>query len=227
MIDEQRVRQFARRLRWLRLKRRLRPSTRTIVNGFERNAVHARPVAAAELDAIEQRFGGRLPDDYRLYLTRVGAGHGPMYGLLDAAGVVEETLELASFDGCCPHEPPRGQMRRSKRRRLNVEYRRDFAARVWSFAALKPRHLDPLSWRSITGEFGEQVRYVPVHSQRGCVVILHHGCQFYTAIVTVGAVAGTLWDVTLGSGMALPKLHDDGRPMTFLDFMQAWYDEVR
>jgi hypothetical protein len=41
------------------------------------------PVPAADLQALEQRYGIRLPDDYRLFMEEIGPGAGPFYGLYD------------------------------------------------------------------------------------------------------------------------------------------------
>ena len=41
------------------------------------------PVPAADLLALEQRYGISLPDDYRLFMQEIGPGAGPFYGLYD------------------------------------------------------------------------------------------------------------------------------------------------
>lgn len=182
-------------------------------HGFAFGKIHP-----AELTQFEISLGVDLPRDYLEVLTLIGAGAGPYYGLFTPSAVLEElsNINFDPADGITPANP-------AKTFPISSHDLSQLKARL--SAGSDPTHI-LTSWPC-----------------NGCIPICFHGCTFWTALVTAGEFAGTVWDVACFEGsngqffpairppgilgldpqLALPDLPE---PPNFLDWYRAWLERM-
>jgi hypothetical protein len=164
---------------------------------------------SGEVERLEQKLGVRLPEDYRQFLLEVGSGAGPYYGLFSPAQILD-WIE-------CPLEEGIG---------------RPDAALPFGF-----------------GRFdAEEIRKRPVDKTvepalkmkwpcNGCIPICHHGCTFWSVLVTAGECEGSVWDVACyvsEDGLWQPAKRPPGIlqrsdlpcPPTFFQWYEGWLENI-
>jgi hypothetical protein len=169
-------------------------------------------VTHVDLEALEARCRIRLPPEYRDFLTRVGAGAGPYYGLL---GAREVSSEMDNRWG-----------------EFEVEYgRRPCPSRPFPLSRFElQRSVHPEA--SATGPIAAE------YPLDGCIPIASHGCTFWSLLVTAGELAGAVVDAAnyVGfDGQWLPACVPPAiagefsaakpempRPPNFLEWYAAW-----
>ncbi len=158
----------------------------------------------------------KLPDSYRQFLEEVGSGAGPYYGIYSADELLENLARIQTYlDEEQPRPSPAQNFAFSRRDAAEVELRlREKSQQPWLSA---PWPTD------------------------GCVPICFQGCTYWTALITTGECAGTVWDVACNQGTdgewlpaRRPPAKLDRRqplpaipcPPSFLDWYEGWIDQV-
>ena len=126
-------------------------------------------VACADLEVFEARHRCLLPSDFRRFLTEIGTGVGPYYGLLSLSKI-EEELRMIEEDYQTANDPPA-----SPGDPFALE------PRVVELQSLSSLDFPPLPGPETTGGF---------------ISICHHGCEFMTVLIVSGRCGGLVMDTT-------------------------------
>lgn len=179
------------------------------------------PLSAAELAELEAQTGARLPEDYREFLTGVGAGGaGPAYGLFPVRPV--EGRWRWEGDGAELADPS-----------MLARPFPDHGPDPESLAALLAQHPEEEAFDA-SEEFDDAIegwdeRWATVmfapERTAGAIVISHVGCAQRQWLIVSGAHRGTIWsDCRADDTDLAPLLDDDGRPVTFARWYTAWLE---
>ncbi len=166
------------------------------------------PVAPSELMLYEEEIGVRLPADYRQFLLEIGWGVGPWNGLLRPRDALAAIRSANSF--------------------VLPEY--------WIEDATPPSSRPFPFTRAQAEESRQQDTWLthdcdPPGVWLGCVPIAHQGCDSWTALVTTGDLAGSVWNMYNHDGWQ-PAQHDRRRwPLLpavvgFLEWYHLWLEGV-
>ncbi|MCX5410194.1 SMI1/KNR4 family protein [Streptomyces sp. NBC_00335] len=180
------------------------------------------PLTDDGLADLEAQVGVRLPDDYRSFLTCVGAGGaGPAYGLFPVRRVQgrwrwegdgAELADLAMLDRPFPEHGPDPEALdallavRPEEEDFEVE---DFddAIEAWD-------------------ERWESLMFAPERTA-GAIVISHLGCAQREWLIISGAHRGTVWsDLRADDVDLVPLLDRAGKPVTFARWYTDWLQEA-
>ncbi|MFJ4774025.1 SMI1/KNR4 family protein [Streptomyces uncialis] len=171
------------------------------------------------LAGLEAQIGVRLPDEYRTFLTCVGAGGaGPAYGLFpvrrvrgrwrwegDGADRADLSMLARPFSG---RGPDPGDLDALLAVRPDEE---DFDGAGGFDDALE-------AW----DERWEALVFAPERTA-GAIVISHLGCAQREWLVISGSHRGTVWSDWRADGGGLVPLRDqDGEPITFARWYTDW-----
>jgi hypothetical protein len=138
--------------------------------GIHRYRSH--PLSNAELEWFENELGLRLPEDYRQFLQIIGYGAGPYTGLASPTEILAELREEKLCDRDWIPNPSRPFP--FNRGKADESYRK----------------MSDRRWGGIWTAFPTD----------GCIPIcLECNCPFWTYLVTVGELAGSLWSHGDGS----------------------------
>lgn len=165
-----------------------------------------RPLSVPDLDYIEGQLGVRLPEEYRLFLARVGhGGAGPYYGLFTLDGEDPEDITILE------------------------QARKDFR---WSQAFNPADWEDPCNqedvWCDEVDEDGDEEagEPMPFLVVPGALYICHCGCAIRCFLIVRGQCAGEVWLDRQAEEEGLePARGADGRRLGFLDWYEKWLDE--
>ncbi|HXU80615.1 MAG TPA: SMI1/KNR4 family protein [Polyangia bacterium] len=184
------------------------------VFGATNHQYFSRPVAPAAVERLESYLGVGLPGPYRAFLLEVGAGAGPYHGLWSPEQTLHELVSLV--DGIVDEGEPAPRFDRP----FPVD-------RAWGAAVGREM--------ATTGAAAADHPY-PCD---GAIPIADQGCAYWSALITVGDYAGTVWSVAnaVGTeGIWAPgerppglldrrvKLPPIPCPPTFLDWCEGWLD---
>ena len=145
--------------------RTLDPGPAPRIFGASHHGYTSHPTAPEELAALERRLGVRLAADYRAFLLEIGWGAGPYYGLWSPAAI------LAEYEG----------LTRDMEIETNVMVQ-----------AADPFPFGPADIQDLLGNPDGALHATWPAS--GAIPIGHQGCTFWSALVTTGPLAGTVWD---------------------------------
>lgn len=182
------------------------------VFGADTHQYQNSPLSSVELREFELRLGVRLPEEFREFLLRVGTGAGPYYGILRPATIIKEQ--------CLWHEDgvdalPEGICAGSGNPRL----------------PFRSTRADLLLAATRTSTYGP---YVPVHdAPDGVVKISHHGCTYWTLLVTSGECRGLVLDYCEQKREVVPAglkfgsrsgkgAGESAAPLTFVEWYEDW-----
>ncbi len=167
------------------------------VFGADHHLFHlAAPLSAAELSQVEQQLGVTFPQEYRTFLTEVGAGGaGPEYGLFALtraadghwAWSCDESDDLTDLSTLGTSFDP-GDLR-------------DDQQRLW---AAKPADYESADYRDWVRRW-DDLLWTPGRTA-GAVCINHEGCGHHTWLVVSGPQRGTIWTDARGSDHDLEPL---------------------
>ncbi len=159
------------------------------------------PLSDHELSALERRIGDKLPEDYRLFVSRVGhGGAGPFHGLFPLDE--QDPEDITDFD----------QIRKPFR---------------WT-EAFNPYDLeDPCSHEDIwcdeyaeEGEPPQAILQVP-----GALYICDYGCAIRFFLIVKGQCQGEVWrDSQAEDAGIAPECNERGNHMSFFDWYEKWLD---
>lgn len=148
----------------------------------------------------ETRYGISLPEDYRLFLLRVGnGGAGPYYGMFRLEDSLEHSLDDVRFlQAPFPHV----QAWNMSPEELGLDPGRDYAA-------------------------FDEAYFTDTHAQ-GALRICHEGCAYYYLLVIAGRERGHMWwDARASDGGIHPVMapqQPHGR-LSFLAWYERWLDQ--
>lgn len=179
------------------------------VFGAERHGWRSQPVSESELRRFEQWCGGPLQSDYRTYLLEIGTGVGPYYGLWSFAEILDELTRIYGdydvFEDPDEIETPDGTGRVC----WNFSSMLDDAAggdakdnaAVRALRESTSRPGTPFASEAFVLDLMEHPpreteAFDAPGSPGGFIPICSQGCEYLTVMVTSGACAGRVFDVT-------------------------------
>ncbi|MEU8697134.1 SMI1/KNR4 family protein [Streptomyces sp. NPDC048680] len=177
------------------------------------------PLTRGELAELEAQTGARLPEEYRAFLLRVGAGGaGPAYGLFPVRRVrgrwswEGDGAELADLSRLAEPFPDRGPdpkllddllAQRPEEEGFDAIEDFDDAIEAWD-------------------ERWESVMFAPDRTT-GAIPISHLGCAQREWLIISGSHRGTVWSDRRVDGVDLaPLLDDDAVPVGFARWYTGW-----
>jgi hypothetical protein len=156
----------------------------------------AAPLDDDDLTEVERRYGARLPDGCRAFVTELGdGGAGPYWGLHSVAAGVGRLFDM--FED----EPV-----------LDADFPFDEDV---DFARLVQPPKDDAAWDAL------QDRYFVPATYAGTLPISDFGCGESYLLVVRGARAGEVWVDGLSNGSGFFSLR-----VGFLDFYTRWLDDA-
>jgi hypothetical protein len=169
------------------------------------------PLLEDEVSMFESEHGIRLPDDYRLFLIRVGnGGAGPYYDLFRFG-------ERDDGFGYAPWKDFVG--------RLSSLFPHNYA---WNDLTGKPEDdaaRDSEEYENLMEAFEQ--RYYDSRQVDGAIPICHLGCARRQWLVISGPEAGNMWCDDRADCGGLYPLQTPGRVRTsFFQWYRDWLDEV-
>ncbi|MFJ4839373.1 SMI1/KNR4 family protein [Streptomyces sp. NPDC088746] len=181
------------------------------------------PLADDELAELEAQMGVRLPDDYRNFLTSVGAGGaGPAYGLFpvrriqgrwrwegDGADLADLTMLARPFPAHGPDPEELEALLAVRPEEEEFEEIEDFddAIEAWD-------------------ERWEPLMFAPERTA-GAIVISHLGCAQREWLIISGIHRGTIWsDCRADDTDLVPLLDRAGKPVTFARWYSDWLEKA-
>jgi SMI1/KNR4 family protein SUKH-1 len=134
------------------------------------------PVEEAQIARFETRWGVQLPDELRGFLTDIGFGTGPYYGLWNLEGIESELW-------------------------FQIEDYHEFAEVTVKPSLPFPFGIaDALHCREMMAARVPERWLFGTWPCNGCPPIAHHGCTAWSVIVTSGECVGTIWDFGAPNG---------------------------
>ncbi|WP_101257338.1 SMI1/KNR4 family protein [Streptomyces barkulensis] len=181
------------------------------------------PLREDELAEVEAQLGVRLPEEYRTFLTCVGAGGaGPAYGLFPVRRVQGrwcwegDGADLADLSGLARPFPEQGP---------DPEI-------VEALLAERPEEEDFEEIEEFDDAFEAwderwgAVMFAPERTA-GAIVICHLGCALRQWLVVSGEHRGTVWsDERADDADLAPLLGADGQPVTFARWYLDWLEKA-
>lgn len=172
------------------------------------------PISSDELFALERELGVALPDDFRAFLLEVGAGAGPYYGIFGPTEIRGQRADWKRAADKCNGAVD--DMRGTGRPDIDFS-----VSRAQLIDVLKNANWPcvPIPW-----------------NPDGAVPICHHGCMFWTILVTTGELRGVVMDYytdhDAGTSARVPPTVDEIEPSaklisetpTFSDWFAAWIE---
>lgn len=162
------------------------------------------PLPEAEVSAFEERYGIKLPPDYREFITSVGSsGAGPYYGLLPIAQVTEhlDCDDEATCKRMLGAVSPLSDKVYQPDWKLGQE---DWLVEVGG-ANWKERRYGPDSWSPF----------------QGTIAICDQGCTYYAVLVLNGPERGAIWNIELQLSPPRKAPYPG-----FLDYYEDWVDRM-
>ncbi|MER5888086.1 SMI1/KNR4 family protein [Streptomyces sp. NPDC001941] len=177
------------------------------------------PLSEDQLAELEAQIGVRLPEDYRGFLTGVGAGGaGPGYGLFPVRRVQGrwrwegDGADLADLSTLARPFPDHGPD----------------PAHLTALLAERPEEEDFDEIEDFDDAFQawdarwETLLFAPERTA-GAIVISHVGCAQRQWLVITGTHRGTVWSDLRVDDVDLTPLHDEsGAPLTFTHWYLNW-----
>ncbi|WP_405958986.1 SMI1/KNR4 family protein [Streptomyces sp. NBC_00868] len=181
------------------------------------------PLSDDALADLEAQMGVRLPEDYRTFLTCVGAGGaGPAYGLFpvrrvqgrwrwegDGADLADLTMLARPFPDHGPDPEALDALLTERPEEEDFDEIEDFddAIEAWD-------------------ERWEALMFTPERTA-GAIVISHLGCAQREWLIISGTHRGTIWsDCRADDADLVPLLDDAGKPVTFARWYIDWLERA-
>ena len=171
-----------------------------VIFGAEIHEYKHNPVLSEEaVSAFERKHGIRLPEEYRLYITRTGdGGAGPFYGLLP--------LEDNEGNEVDPKSP--------------FPFTADKPLNLWDM-------YNEIEDAENRDELFEKI-YADtcLRSDMGVIYISHEGCGMYNVLVVNGEEYGKVWWIDLSNDAGVYPLFDPttGDQLSFFRWYELWLD---
>ncbi|MEU2061157.1 SMI1/KNR4 family protein [Streptomyces sp. NPDC013455] len=181
------------------------------------------PLSAEELAELETQTGARLPEDYRTFLTRVGAGGaGPAHGLFPVRRVrgrwrwEGDGADMAGLSLLARPFPERGPDPETVAALLAERPEEEDFDEIEEFDdAIE-------AWDERWGA----VMFAPERTA-GAIVVCHQGCAQREWLIVSGGHRGTIWSDRRVDDMDLaPLLDHAGRPVTFTRWYLDWLEKA-
>ncbi|MFE0425379.1 SMI1/KNR4 family protein [Streptomyces sp. NPDC058953] len=210
--------------RWSGVRRRVRdlgvlPSSGKVFGSQGHRWALDDPLADDQLAELEAQLGVRLPDEYRTFLTCVGAGGaGPAYGLFpvrrvqgrwrwegDGAHLADPSMLARPFPDQGPDPRERDALLAVRPEEEDFDEIDDFddAIEEWDER-----------WGALL--------FAPERTA-GAIVVSHLGCAQREWLIISGTHRGTIWSDWRADDGDLVPLHDQtGRPVTFARWYLDW-----
>ncbi|WP_405861846.1 SMI1/KNR4 family protein [Streptomyces sp. NBC_00090] len=195
------------------------PASNEVFGALGHKWVLEQPLNHAELAELEAQMGVRLPEDFRTFLLRVGAGGaGPAYGVFPVRRVQGrwrwegDGAELADLSRLAESFPEQGP---------DPKLLEELAARC-----PEEEDFDEVEeFDDAIEAWDERWNAVMFNPDRtvGAIVISHRGCALRDWLVISGAHQGTMWTDDRADEVDLAPLRNDGgAPVTFARWYTDW-----
>ncbi|GAA2423414.1 SMI1/KNR4 family protein [Streptomyces glaucus] len=214
--------------RWAGVRERVEalaalPASSEVFGALGHRWALADPLGEDDLAELEAQLGVRLPEEYRTFLTQVGAGGaGPAYGVFpvrrvwgrwrwegDGAGLADLSALAEPFPEKGPAPELLDALLAERPEEEDYDEIEDFddAVEEWD-------------------ERWEAVLFAPARTT-GAIVICHAGCALREWLVVSGPHRGTVWsDPRADDADLSPLLDAEGRQVTFARWYTAWLEEA-
>jgi SMI1 / KNR4 family (SUKH-1) len=162
---------------------------------------------------LEERHGVEFPEEYRVFLVRMGnGGAGPSYGV----------FPFGKWDGVG------ADLERWTRKKYVVSSLAESFSftEAWSLPDERLRPPDEFVSEEEEDEWCRQLDEAlsPAELTRGWFPICHHGCALRTYLVVSGPERGHVWyDARAEEGPVRPHV-EKGQRLTFFDWYDRWLD---
>ncbi|MGW2822996.1 SMI1/KNR4 family protein [Streptomyces sp. NPDC001443] len=181
------------------------------------------PLGERELAELEEQLGTRLPEDYREFLTQVGAGGtGPAYGVFPVRrvdgrwrweGDGADLADLARLTEPFPVQGPDPALVLALRKECPEEE---------DFEAIEDFDQAYEAW----DEKWDAVMWNPERTV-GAVVLCHQGCAYRQWLIVSGPERGRIWsDDRVDERDLEPLLGPEEEPITFSRWYRNWLAEA-
>ncbi|MGW0697968.1 SMI1/KNR4 family protein [Streptomyces sp. NPDC002867] len=179
------------------------------------------PLAPEELASLEARLGVRLPEDYREFLLRVGAGGaGPAYGVFPVQRGEEGEWEWDG-DGGDMASPDR------MAEPFPVDRPEEALAAHESECPEEDDFDEPDAYDAAFEAWDERDPLWSDDLTVGAICLCHLGCALRQWLVVSGPDRGRMWDDRRADGTDLrPLINADGSPMAFADWYLSWLEQA-
>jgi SMI1 / KNR4 family (SUKH-1) len=180
-------------------------------------------LSEAELLDLEAWLGVPLPDDYRSFLTEVGAGGaGPSYGVFPIRRLTGAPGWAWHGDGADMTDPSRMAEPFPVVRTLNGRIEalgerpdeEDFASEEEFDEAQE-------AWQEKLDELLDDPGLTA-----GAICLCHHGCAMRDWLVVSGPACGTMWSDLRCDDVDLAPILRDGEAVTFRDWYLDWLTDA-
>lgn len=198
------------------------PASDEVFGAMGHRWVLEEPLSHAELAELEAQVGVRLPEEYRTFLCRVGAGGaGPAYGVFPVRRVrghwrwEGDGAELADLSRLTEPFPEQGP---------DPKVLEELASRCPEEADYEEAE----DFDTAMEEWEERFDSIMFNPDRtvGAIVISHRGCALRDWLVISGAHQGTIWTDDRADEVDLaPRLNDDRTPVTFARWYTDWLSQ--
>jgi hypothetical protein len=193
----ERVNRIARKLDLLAAK-----DNRFLVPGAGSHRYQMRPpLSEARVSRIEKRIKIRFPEEYRLFVTRVGeGGAGPYYGVL--------ALDSNAGEVIVEDEKVRKPFR-------------------WTEAFNPYDWEDPAADEDVLCDGDEEYGVGVMLFAPGALCICNFGCGIRFFLVVNGSSVGEVWRDSQIEGKGFsPECGADGKHLGFFDWYEGWLDKA-
>ncbi|GAA4922674.1 hypothetical protein LX16_5030 [Stackebrandtia albiflava] len=177
----------------------------------------APPLSDAQVSEIEAACGVVLPEDYREFLVRVGAGGaGPWYGIATPTsrdGGWDWVDDAAETDSATLSRPF-----------LDAPARTAVVAEYDAREPTRDGFDDDETYRNAFRAWDDEWDTVESQLFAGSICLCHYGCGVFLRLVVTGAERGTMWSHD-GGPADLTPLGVDGRRVSFSQWYLDWLEE--
>ncbi|MFM9369993.1 SMI1/KNR4 family protein [Streptomyces sp. Da 82-17] len=164
----------------------------------------------AQVAEIERQLGVRLPDEYRTFLLRVGAGGaGPDYGVLPVGRLDDDAFRASRI------------FRPEATRELTEHEESEPVAHGYDDWPAEEQE----RFRQAYADWGRRWDELSDNLSDGTLCVSEQGCGYYTLLALTGEARGTMWDDVraVGHGVVPVRFTRSGDDPNSLVSYADWY----
>lgn len=166
-----------------------RRDTARVIFGADQHQYQSTPVGLSEIARVEAALGVGLPAEFREFLSEIGYGAGPYYGIWSPDAAVAEIQSLAA------------------------DYEADVGGRIIPAAEFPLSAVEVSAVEARIAAGSKSPAFESDWPCCGCIPICHHGCTYWSVLVLAGPFTGCVWDLACFEGFSgewLPACRPSG-----------------
>lgn len=184
------------------------------------------PVPISEIEKFEEKHNFQFPENFRLFLTEIGYGAGPYYGIRSLSEISKYVENLFLFDYVV--NPVQWTLFKVGIQSKNP-FGKDQKANPNKPFSLTRKNIDRINnnlnnrdWEYI-GDFSEK----SVFPADGTILICHPGCHYEVVLITCGELVGSVWTVERDEENSnwLPEEFKPERKQVSNTRFETWYED--